>query len=199
MAPFSNNLVNNPYSWCDNDAALVIDAGVGSSSSYQQEEGGQAKTRRIRRCYSDSSTIPRKSSMLKKSCQPKRASIQNTGVESDVYQPTTTRIGNPFPSRRVTFKSTVLVKRIPSMASLSNNPRDLWFQEDEYDMMTKRAAKLISALTSSSSVSTKNKKYCIRGLEKCIDPKSASKNRYNAWDAVFQEQDLQRRRGRHQR
>ena len=86
------------------------------------------------------------------------------------------------------------------MSSLSVNPKDLWFQDDEYEMILKRAALLVTLIQSNNGhtvvPSNKNKKYCIRGLERCIDPESASTNRYNAWDAVMEEQDLQRR---HQR
>jgi hypothetical protein len=80
--------------------------------------------------------------------------------------------------------------------SLTDEPEALWFQDDEYTAMQKKACSIIHALEQGET-STKTKKHCIRGLEGHFGKGAECKevSRGAAWDAVLIEQDMQQNEG----
>ena len=71
---------------------------------------------------------------------------------------------------------------------------DLWFQQSEIKLIRKQA-KAIVEKTDNGFDAESGKKYCTRGLEKLMQPQTTHRQRDNAWDAVLNEQILQKKLG----
>ena len=93
----------------------------------------------------------------------------------------------------LTFKETAIVAIIKPAKSLSRKA-DLWFQESEMKLFRKQVNALVQ-LTDNGYDSESGKKYCMRGLERLMQPHTALRQRGVAWDSVLKEQNLQRKLG----
>merc|ERR1712113_947271 len=70
--------------------------------------------------------------------------------------------------------------------------KQLWFQDDEYNMIKKKTFALLKKVY--SNVIMNGKKYCTRGLEKYMKcPQKRASEKYQAWDSVLMEQEMQRK------
>ena len=68
----------------------------------------------------------------------------------------------------------------------------MWFQDQEYSIIKKKTKALIEKVDENGIVN--GKKYCTRGLEKYMqDPVERVQGKYDAWDSVLEEQELQRK------
>merc|ERR1712078_400254 len=95
--------------------------------------------------------------------------------------------------RSIQFDEDVYVRKIQPTASLQGAPekKELWFQDDEYYTIKKKTRALIDKVDSNGIVN--GKKYCTRGLEKYMeDPRKRAQEKYEAWDSVLMEQEMQR-------
>lgn len=134
-------------------------------------------------------------SALRKEGAPRRNSITAKG-EIEV----TLRKGSPSSQRlkRVTSLSFHDVAQVVTIepAQTLGNKNELWFQQEEMKQIRKKAATLVLKTRGDSSGRLSDgRKYCVRGLEKMIDPESCLMKRNMAWDAVLQEQYLQEKEG----
>ena len=93
----------------------------------------------------------------------------------------------------LSFKETAKVAIIRPAKSLSCKA-DLWFQESEMKLFRKQVNALVQ-LTDNGLDSESGKKYCMRGLERLMQPHAALRQRGAAWDAVLNEQSLQKKLG----
>jgi hypothetical protein len=135
---------------------------------------------------------PRRSSM--KQCgAPRRASVQ-FGGEIQVNLP---GMKNPVKRRTsIAFKETVKVKKVTPVSELTDQPEALWFQDEEYNRMRQKSFALVDRVDN-GKVPGGDKKYCVRGLEKLMakNRDGVRQRRFDAWDSVLNEQDLQRQHG----
>jgi hypothetical protein len=122
----------------------------------------------------------------------RRASIGCTG-EIEVNLP-----GKKEPVRRrtsISFCEEDQVNEVVPVASLTDEPEALWFQDEEYSNIKKKMRSIIHAAKRGES-STK-KTYCTRGLEGHFGEGAESKgiSRESGWDAVLREQYEQQNEG----
>ena len=142
---------------------------------------------------STTSSAPCRRSSMKKRNAPRRASISFRGVFQVNDLP-----GRKGPVRRrtcVAFYESVRVKDITTIDQLTDKPEVLWFQDEEYQRIRQKSYALVDKVENDTSPD--GKKYCIRGLEKMM-PKNIDKARqrkYDVWDAVMDEQGIQRQDG----
>jgi hypothetical protein len=130
-------------------------------------------------------------SSIKKGGSSRRASIQ-FGGEISVYLP-----GQEEPVKRrtsISFNESVKVKKVDLVKNLTDAPETLWFQDEEFQAIRRRSLDLVDKYDNGQM---KGKKYCIRGLEKLTKSrrKKVMERKYDAWDAVLDEQDVQRDSG----
>jgi hypothetical protein len=129
----------------------------------------------------------RKSSM-RQSGSLLRASISSRG-EFQIVMPNT---GETVIRRTcVYFNEKVKIKNVPPVWSLVENPERLWFQEKDYRKIQKTCWNL--AEMAESGLIEEGKNICLRGLElmTVIESNEAIARRFDACDAVFDEQDAQ--------
>jgi len=70
--------------------------------------------------------------------------------------------------------------------------KEMWFQDDEYHSIKRKTRALLNKVDSNGIVN--GKKYCTRGLEKYLEkPSLRAAGKYQAWDSVLMEQDMQRK------
>merc|ERR1712182_16032 len=95
--------------------------------------------------------------------------------------------------RSIQFDEDVYVRKIQPTTSVKGaKKKELWFQEDEYYTIKKKTRALIDKVDSNGIVN--GKKYCPRGLEKYMeDPRKRTEEKYQAWDSVLMEQEMQRK------
>lgn len=94
----------------------------------------------------------------------------------------------PRPSRRdsIEFSEGVLVTLIVPTTRLVKRKSELWFRSKDYERITASAYDIVDR----ADKGTTNR--CTRGLENLTKDKT---ERYDAWDAVLDEQDCQRENG----
>jgi hypothetical protein len=100
--------------------------------------------------------------------------------------------------RSITFDNDVDVQKIEPIKFLGGNGKDgsksLWFQENEYETIKMKTLALLDRVDHDSGI-IDGKKYCTRGLEKFMTPEASEVKKHQAWDAVLNEQFLQRKDG----
>ena len=128
---------------------------------------------------------------MRRSGAPRRASIQLAG-EISVYLPGERRTVRRRTS--ITFNESVKVKKVKSTRSMTDSPETLWFQQEEFQAIRRRSMDLVEKYEMGE---TQGKKYCIRGLEKMLKSKrqQVMEQKYDAWDTVLDEQEVQRGSG----
>jgi len=94
--------------------------------------------------------------------------------------------------RSIQFNEDINVHKIQPTSKVKGAiKKELWFQADEYDTIKKNTRALLEKVDSNGIVN--GRKYCTRGLEsymKC--PEKRASEKYQAWDSVFMEQEMQR-------
>jgi len=138
---------------------------------------------------------PRRSSM-KQVGSPTRESITNKG-EIEVYLPPTKKgEGRQVIKRRtsLTFSDQPTVTPIEPAKNLARSPEDLWFQDYEMHQIRKKVSTIILK-TEDGCTPHNGKRYCMRGLERLMEPQVVAVKRNQAWDTVFKEQYLQKCEG----
>jgi hypothetical protein len=98
--------------------------------------------------------------------------------------------------RSITFDNDVDVQKIEPIKSLAgkDGSKSLWFQENEYETIKIKTLALLDRVDHTSGI-IDGKKYCTRGLEKFMTPEASEVKKHQAWDAVLNEQFLQRKDG----
>jgi len=95
----------------------------------------------------------------------------------------------------ITFNDNVEIQSIEPIRLLSaGGSQSLWYQENEYETIKLKTLALLDRVDHSSGV-VDGKKYCTRGLEKFMSPEASDVKKHQAWDAVLNEQFLQRKDG----
>jgi len=99
--------------------------------------------------------------------------------------------------RSITFDNDVNVQKIePVQFMAKDGPKELWFQENEYETIKIKTLALLDRVGDHNSSGVVNgKKYCTRGLEKFMTPEATEVKKHQAWDSVLNEQFLQRKDG----
>lgn len=134
-------------------------------------------------------------------CQERRASIR---IEEDLASGVLAKsqvIEVKLPMRResikrrrsIQFNEDVYVRKIQPATSVKGaEKKEMWFQDDEYHTIKRKTRALLDKVDSNGIVN--GKKYCTRGLEKYMeDPKKRAEEKYQAWDVVLMEQEMQRK------
>jgi len=95
--------------------------------------------------------------------------------------------------RSIQFDEDVYIRKIqPTTTVKGADKKELWFQDDEYSTIKKKTRALLKKIDSNGVVN--GKKYCTRGLEKYMeDPTKRAQEKYQAWDSVLMEQEMQRK------
>ena len=93
----------------------------------------------------------------------------------------------------LTFQEPAEYTTIESAQSLSCK-KDLWFQQSEMNLIRKQV-KAILLKTENGVDSETGKRYCTRGLERLMQPQTTHRQREEGWDAVLNEQMLQKKLG----
>lgn len=95
--------------------------------------------------------------------------------------------------RSITFNEGVAVRRIQRTSSLVANPKDLWFQNDEYSAIKRKTRALLRNVDHGTGMTADGQKYCVRGLERLMGPsKEREVTKLVALDSVLVEQRMQR-------
>jgi hypothetical protein len=158
----------------------------------------QDMTRRSSMKRSDSSEVNR------------RNTIQFVG-EIQVYLPG----GNtPVVKRRsISFNKNVVIRPIAPATELTDKPHELWVQSEELRRSHKISMDLVANMHNNNSNNDgddeqgdgnkqeknsgddQSSEDCIRGLESLMEADLKLERKYDAWDSVLNEQDLQRSTG----
>jgi len=95
--------------------------------------------------------------------------------------------------RSIQFDEDVNIRSIQPTTSVTGaDKKQLWFQDEEYSTIKKKTRALLEKVDSKGVVN--GKKYCTRGLEKYMeDPRTREQEKYEAWDSVLMEQEMQRK------
>lgn len=133
-------------------------------------------------------------SSLKCGGAPRRSSIGYTGEVTNVLP------GNRIARRRTSISfddSTTEVREVQPLTELTDRPEDLWFQQEEYNLIREKARLLTSIACSSSddAEQLERKRLCLRGLESHINAAYVEHEQMLAWKSVFYEQYYQRKDG----
>ena len=136
--------------------------------------------------------MPERSSMTSPLSE-RRGSIQTEGETFEILLPGQC---NPVERRRsITFDDNVNIESIEPIRLLSpGGAQSLWYQENEYETIKLKTLALLDRVDHASGV-VDGKKYCTRGLEKFMSPEATEVKKHQAWDAVLNEQFLQRKDG----
>lgn len=143
-------------------------------------------------------TMIRRSSFRQEG-SPRRNPLAHPHEKGDLVEITLppTKVGD---GQRVVVRQTSLSFQEPaeytmieSAQSLSCK-KDLWFQQSEMNLIHKQV-KAILQKTENGVDSETGKKYCTRGLEQLMQPQMTYRQRDVAWDAVLNEQMLQKKLG----
>lgn len=136
--------------------------------------------------------MPQRSSMTSP-VSDRRPSIQTQGETYEILLPGQC---SPVERRRsITFDDNVDIKSIEPIRLLSpGGAQSLWYQENEYETIKLKTLALLDRVDHASGV-VDGKKYCTRGLEKFMSPEATEVKKHQAWDAVLNEQFLQRKDG----
>lgn len=203
-APTANTV---PWNAPSNNEKLTLSGDSSASSNNEafgirSQEPTTPPTQLVRRLRKDTlqslgvstkTNSPQKSS-LKKSCGLSRPKTMNTLRQIEVELPGEVKIER---NTSITFQNTVRMRYVSSAASLAENPKELWYQKEEFDDIKKKSidiAMWAESMINSPKAEGKKNKYCVRGLEKIMpsNRKSVVSRRLGAWDAVLDEQEDQR-------
>ena len=127
---------------------------------------------------------------MKQPGRSRRSSIQISG-EIEVCLP-----GYEKPVRRrtsITFNETVKVKRVAPVHELTEDPQQLWFQDDEYDKIRRKSFKIVDKFIQGEKI--EGKRLCTRGLESILHHEDRTHAKVDAWESVLNEQHAQREDG----
>eukprot|EP00980_Cylindrotheca_fusiformis_P005126 scaffold1087_cov136-Cylindrotheca_fusiformis.AAC.12 len=144
-------------------------------------------------CPQSSSVPHQHRSSLKKGGTCRRPSLVGYSGEIIVKLP-----GVNTPVRRRTsicFDKTERVKEVASMSSLMDDPKELWFQADEFRKIQKKARLITFIAMHGGDGGVGAKQLCTRGLERHINNKAVYKEQSMARKSVFLTQNLQRANG----
>lgn len=98
--------------------------------------------------------------------------------------------------RSIIFNEDVHVRKIQPAKTLTNKPKELWFQDAEYTTIKRKTKALLNSVDRKTGL-VNGKKYCTRGLERYLEPSHVREaTKYSAWDSVLIEQQFQRRDGK---
>lgn len=136
-------------------------------------------------------------SSLKHEGAPRRSSISYTGEVENILPGSG---GRPVRRRTsISFDGNNSVKEIQPAKELAENPEELWFQKDEYNLIREKAQLLTdlasAALEDERILAGKKNKFCFRGLESHINAAYVENEQHLAWKSVFLEQYHQRQKG----
>lgn len=135
---------------------------------------------------------PRRSSM-KQEGKPRRSSIGFTG-EIEVKLP-----GQPRTVRRrrsISFDNdNILVQEIEPVTELNPDKKEMWFQDEEYDVMQQKARMMGEFVMMGGEEMAKKRNIETRGLEKLYDYAQVEETQQLAYRSVFLEQGFQREEG----
>merc|ERR1712232_1370397 len=94
--------------------------------------------------------------------------------------------------RSIQFDKDVNVRNIQPTSKVKGAvKKELWFQDEEYNMIKNKTRALLEIVYSNGIVN--GEKYCTRGLEKYMEcPQKRASVKYQAWDSVLMEQEMQR-------
>lgn len=135
-------------------------------------------------------------SSIKQAGAPRRESITNKGEIEITLPPSKKGEGRQVVKRRtsLTFNDETVVTPIEPAKNLARSPQDLWFQNEEMQQIRKKVSALIHK-TEDGYTPHNGKRYCMRGLERMLEPEVVAVKRSQAWDTVFKEQYLQKCEG----
>ncbi len=136
--------------------------------------------------------MPRRSSMASE-VSDRRPSIQTRGETYEILLPG--RLSPVERRRSITFDDNMNIKSIEPIQLLSpSGAQSFWYQDYEYETIKLKTLALLDRVDHTSGV-VDGKKYCMRGLEKFMSPEATEVKKHQAWDAVLNEQFLQRKDG----
>ena len=142
----------------------------------------------------DPTRTPQKSCMKKHPKTPSHPSKRRLRIQGSsykVYLPAGLR--SIKRQRSIQFNDEVSVREVRSSKSLVNdNPRVLWWQDDEHESIKDNLQRLLSRVNRWGVSRTNGRKYCTRGLERFLTPDDWESDRIEAEDAVIREQAHQR-------
>jgi len=132
-------------------------------------------------------------------CQERRASIEEDLASGVLAKSQVIEVKLPMRResirrrRSIQFDEDVHVRKIQPATSVKGaEKKEMWFQDDEYHTIKKKTRALLDKVDSNGIVN--GKKYCTRGLEKYMeDPRKRAEEKYQAWDSVLMEQEMQRK------
>lgn len=164
-----------------------------SLSQHEQEPRRRPRRRSSMPC--STTTAPRRSSM-KQVGAPTRESITCKGEIEVSLPPAKKGEGRQMIKRRtsLTFSEENTVNPIEPAKNLARSPEDLWFQDHEMQQIRKKVSALIH-MTEDGCTPHNGKRYCMRGLERLVEPELVAVKRNQAWETVFMEQYLQQCEG----
>jgi hypothetical protein len=119
--------------------------------------------------------------------------------QSILKKSTTTSSSSSSSSRSIKFNEQVHVRLVHCITSLffggdEVTLEELWYTKDEFKKITEKTQALIVFATRNAGRHHKSgKKYCLRGLERWMNPTATIEVRNRAYFSVFQEQDRQDR------
>jgi hypothetical protein len=117
------------------------------------------------------------------------AAISSDGMMDATLPGSIERIPRP---KSIGFDQRVSVRMIIPAKDLSLDPESLWFQEEELQLIAAKTVALIRHVGRAGDSPSPSKKYCLRGLEKYINPGATQMKRHKARGSVLDEQSLQR-------
>ena len=179
----------------ENAAAL---AAAACSTTASAAEGGELLSPR--------SALLSPRSAMKKNDQQRRATIQimeRKPIEREIVLPNSDVVVKRTNSIR--FSEQVRVKPIVPIKSIIGDDEDslsqIWYTPDEFDEMKEQCAMLVEQMEESSERIVSLSEHdpallqkilkSIRGLEKYLNAEEVLNLRYQAWDAVLDEQEYQ--------
>lgn len=131
-------------------------------------------------------------SSMKQGGAPRRSSIGYSG-EIIVNLP---GINRPVKRRTsITFDKKEQIREVASMSSLTDDPKELWFQAEEFRKIHKNARMITYIAIRGGDGMLKSKQLCIRGLERHINNKFVQEEQSIARQSVLLEQYHQRESG----
>ena len=135
---------------------------------------------------------PRRSSM-KQEGKPRRSSIGFTG-EIEVKLPGQARTVRR--RRSISFDNdNILVQEIKPVTELNPDKKEMWFQDEEYDVMQQKAHMMSEFVMMGGEEMAKKRNIETRGLEKLYDYAQVEETQQLAYRSVFLEQGFQREEG----
>lgn len=155
--------------------------------------------------YEDMDISPKQNSVKEPRPQGRRSSMKHAGASRRSSIGYTGEITNLLPGNRtarrrtsITFDdSTTEIREVQPVTELTDKPEELWFQQEEYNLIREKACLLTKIACSSDgrAEQLEQKKLCLRGLESHINAAYVEHEQILAWKSVFYEQYHQRQHG----